>query len=504
MSYRWCGLLIFILLLCGCRDASGTLFGSSNENISGNELSQSQDISLSVSPADLLDDPDAYIGDHLQLTGDLSRQPLSKCNLKARDYPANWSLTAGEVEIPVASSSQELNQLATDVDDAVLAGRWLHWQGLVGCGRETSVKEQWYLDVDRLVSPNPIALVPVLSVSPHQDPQDSSLQPPLLGTGVPTGTSTSSALLGDDVQQTGVASPTPQQENTSQTASAATATAEESEAPTTPTPEQNQVPVTPTATTGQPSPQPQLSPTPTASPTVPTFTATVETTPEATATAETGQTIFRMALDISSIETGRLGEYEVHRWTHEITSTKQLTVSLASDYLLDLAVSIVDDGGHIIAQQNAASGDEPEILRDVTLLDPGIYDILVSSPTGEPGYYAILISDDESYPYIFQGTLAVGDIGNALIVRDSDHFWHFSGTAGQAITINVVPTDNSDLFLNLFGTDGVSLIRFHDETGAGEPEQIIGYVLPDTGIYSLRIGEFNFGTANYEIFLTDG
>lgn len=143
-------------------------------------------------------------------------------------------------------------------------------------------------------------------------------------------------------------------------------------------------------------------------------------------------------------------------------------------------------------------------MGGVTLIDPGIYDILVSSPTGEPGYYAILISDDESYPYFFQGTLLIDDIGNAVIARDSDHFWHFTGTAGQAISISVVPAGDSDLFLNLFGTDGVSLIRFHDETASGEPEQIIGYVLPDTGIYSLRIGELNFGSAEYEIFLTDG
>jgi hypothetical protein len=211
-----------------------------------------------------------------------------------------------------------------------------------------------------------------------------------------------------------------------------------------------------------------------------------------------------MALDVSSIETGRLAHNEIHRWTHEITSTTQLTVSLASDHLLDLSVSIVDADGRVIAQQNAAINGEPEILSGVTLMDPGIYDILVSSPSGDPGDYAILISDSESYPYIFQGTLRIGDIGDAVIASGSDHFWHFTGAAGQAISISVVPTGDADLFLNLFGTDGVTLIRFHDETVSGEPEQIIGYVLPDTGIYSLRIGEFNFGSGEYEIFLTEG
>jgi hypothetical protein len=143
-------------------------------------------------------------------------------------------------------------------------------------------------------------------------------------------------------------------------------------------------------------------------------------------------------------------------------------------------------------------------MADVTLIDPGVYDILVSSPSGELGYYAILISDQDSYPYIFQGTLQIGDTGSAALAAESDHFWHFTGAAGQTVTISVVPTDDSDLFLNLFGTNGVSLVRFHDETGSGEPEELISYMLPDTGIYSLRVGEFDFQSASYEIFLTDG
>ncbi|MGB3714931.1 MAG: hypothetical protein WA996_10935, partial [Candidatus Promineifilaceae bacterium] len=459
---------------------------------------------LSVSLEELIGDPTAFVGDHLQLAGDLYRAPLSSCNSKERLFPANWILSDGDLEIPVSNKSQELRQLGANVSDIVLAGRWLYWQGLVGCGRKAEVAEQWYLDVDRIVSPNPVALVPVLSVSPVGDLVDSGPQPVLPETGVPPGSHTPSAPNEVDGQFTGTTTPIPQQNTMTQTADAVTTTVASATPSITPTPEPDQGSILPTTTPTQEVPDLLDTATPADPPSLPTATETVDNPPVATATESPLQTIFRMALDISSIETGRLGNNEIHRWTHEITSTKQLTVSLASDHLLDLSVSIVDAGGRVIAQQNAAINGEPEILGGVTLIDPGIYDILVSSPTGEPGYYAILISDDESYPYFFQGTLLIDDIGNAVIARDSDHFWHFTGTAGQAISISVVPAGDSDLFLNLFGTDGVSLIRFHDETASGEPEQIIGYVLPDTGIYSLRIGELNFGSAEYEIFLTDG
>jgi hypothetical protein len=495
---------ILMILLIGCRVEQGTLSGSSMEEISGGALSGSTDISLSVSFEELIVDPDAFIGDHLQLAGDLFRAPLNNCNSKERVFPANWILSDGDLEIPVSNKSQELSRLGAGVSDVVLEGRWLHWQGLVGCGRKALAAEQWYLDADRIVSPNPIALVPVLTISPVQDVEETGPQLELPGPSGPPSSPTSSSVneVGSELIET--STPISQQGIVTQSAGVVTVAIATASVSITPTQGENESSILPTAT---PTPEvldPVGSATSTVPPSLPTATETIDSPAVSTATESPIQTTFRMALDVSSIETGRLTNNEIHRWTHEITSTKQLTVSLASDFLLDLSVSIMDAGGRVIAQQNAAINGEPEILSGVTLMDPGIYDILVSSPSGEPGNYAILISDDESYPYIFQGTLLIDDAGNAVIAHDSDHFWHFTGTAGPAISISVIPTGDADFFLNLFGTDGVSLIRFHDETASGESEQIISFILPESGIYSLRIGEFNFGSGEYEIFLTEG
>jgi hypothetical protein len=456
-----------------------------------------------MSLSELVDDPDKFVGDQLSLSGDLSPAPVTYCRSKARRLPANWILSDGVNEVPVASTSSDLNVFVGQIPGAVLTGRWLHWQGPVGCGPDVEVEEQWFLDVSHFVIPNPVAVVPVLTPSPRVNPEQLAEEEAILGTGEPSELLASpipSTVSEHQISETG----TPRPQGLGVTPiSTVVPTPATVTITMTPTPAQEGEPSLITATPTLESPELSTA-TPTLSPATPTTVETAASSPSPTATEDPLQTIFRMDLVVSSIETGRLGTGEIHRWTYEITSTEQLTVNLASDYLLDVAVSVVDPGGQTIAQQNNASNGEPEILSGVTLMNPGVYDILVSSPTGEPGNYSILVSNEESYSYIFQGTLQIGDGRSAAAAAENDHFWHFTGTEGQAVTIVVIPTGDSDLFLNLFDTHGVPLIRFHNETSSGEPEQIINYVLPESGIYPLRVGEFNYNPSEYEIFLTDG
>ena len=73
--------------------------------------------------------------------------------------------------------------------------------------------------------------------------------------------------------------------------------------------------------------------------------------------------------------------------------------------------------------------------------------------------------------------------------------------AGDRLSATVVPKDNSDIFVRLFGPDDKILIQLHNESGAGESEQLVSFSLADTGFYSLVIGELNFGPSAYEIDL---
>jgi hypothetical protein len=78
------------------------------------------------------------------------------------------------------------------------------------------------------------------------------------------------------------------------------------------------------------------------------------------------------------------------------------------------------------------------------------------------------------------------------------------GTGGDVVTIRVTPGDNSDLFIYLYGPDGTILVDFHNETGEGEAEELLSFTLPDTGFYSILMGEYSFNAATYTISLTGG
>jgi hypothetical protein len=72
------------------------------------------------------------------------------------------------------------------------------------------------------------------------------------------------------------------------------------------------------------------------------------------------------------------------------------------------------------------------------------------------------------------------------------------------VTIRVSPTDISDLFIRLFGPNDSLLVDFHNDTGEGEVEELLSFTLPDTGFYSLLLGELNFGASTYTISLISG
>jgi hypothetical protein len=248
-------------------------------------------------------------------------------------------------------------------------------------------------------------------------------------------------------------------------------------------------------------------PTATSAAGTPSATATTipNASPNPTSTGGNGAiTVDQEDLAPGSIESALLGDNEIHRWPFVITSTAVITVNIASEIALDAVITIRSPSGNIIAEQNKAQDGAPEILAAVPLTELGTYDILISSENDVSGYYAILVLDQDSYTFVFNGTLTIGQSQSTIMRETNDHFWQFYGTAGDIVTIRVTPSDNSDLFIRLFGPNDTLLVDFHDETSAGEIEEIISFTLPDTGIYSILIGEFSFGESAYSIALTGG
>jgi hypothetical protein len=227
----------------------------------------------------------------------------------------------------------------------------------------------------------------------------------------------------------------------------------------------------------------------------------VENGAEPTATPLDTNIEDRPLLDPGSIETGFLNAGKTDRWPYQVNSAQTITVSVASERGLDVSVSLAGPDGQVIARQNSALNGQAEIMGGIELPIAGTYHINVIAPANDDGDYAILVYERDGYPFHFQGVIDYGQTRQGTIVAESDHVWHFSGQTGEIITINATPSGESDLILRLFGPDGLILIEYINDNLSGTAERLISYSLPDSGLYSLVVGEFDFGPAVYQIDL---
>jgi hypothetical protein len=451
-----------------------------------------------VTIADLLEEPEMYEGQLLEINGIYHQRRVVVCSSRPQYSPARWSLSDGEERVPVGGVGENFENLPSGRIEIAVTGRWLRWQGPVGCGRQAQVTEIWYLDVLEILSPNPITLaaagpetsevsieleppgLPPLSEGGYPGPGTESDEPQITATLPFSGT----PVLSPPTPSPTAAGPNPTTTPTLQNVTTPTTAAYPPADNVTPSATSAAATPSPTTTNGGPPPPP-------------------------TSTGGNGGpvTVDQEDLPPGSIETALLGENEIHRWPFVITTTAVITVNIASEFDLDAVIMVEDPSGNIIAQQNDAQDGAPEILTDILLAEPGTYNILITGENDTTGYYAILVSDvldTGYYTFVFNGTMDIGESKSANSRVNNDHFWHFLGTGGDVVTIRVTPGDNSDLFIYLYGPDGTILVDFHNETGEGEAEELLSFTLPDTGFYSILMGEYSFNAATYTISLTGG
>jgi hypothetical protein len=276
-------------------------------------------------------------------------------------------------------------------------------------------------------------------------------------------------------------------------------------------------PVTPTATvTATTDPNATATVTPTRDPNAtatPTATATATTNPNATATATSATlpTSTRGSLtvidkgtvetDFEELVTDQLGGNEVHSWTFSIEASDAVTVSVASESDLDVVLAILDSADTRIIERNDAGAGKVERILGLELPEAGDYKIQIRSATGGGGYYSFMPLLSDAYNFVFLGNLNYGGSQTVPLPAENDHLWHFYGNANDNVTITVTPSDDGDLFVELYGTSAELVSDFIDMGGSGEQERLSEFILPDTGLYAIRIGEFDFQASGYQIRL---
>jgi hypothetical protein len=132
--------------------------------------------------AELNADPAAFQDHRLQMTGAYTPIEAPEC-LDYNGPSIRWSLVAEELQLN-AIGFEPLLPLVEEGTEMTVTGIWRAYQGPVGCGKEPPDGTVWYLEVDRILAPNPLfgSAGPLLTViAGTSDP----LTPDLLGSETP-------------------------------------------------------------------------------------------------------------------------------------------------------------------------------------------------------------------------------------------------------------------------------------------------------------------------------
>lgn len=436
---------------------------------------------LPVALSDLAANPEAFAGVYIQLTGQYQRLPRLICRADPHLPPATWGVAGDNYLAPASDLGAQLRSLLPENLTITVAGTWRQWRGPVGCGKRATVTQLWYLEGSQILSPSPIARV---TLTPTFVGSDSDEVPTAESLGTPSPTLTTpeepeptnpplfptSTLPGD----------------AEETAPPATI------APATPTPGTTQEPPTPITTAGA------------------TATATAPEGAEATATlAATAATPAGNGytdVEVDQIEPGLLGfeqleANERHNWPFLLDTSLTITVSVAAEPAADVVLAILDGSETPIVEQNQAPAGQLETIAGRTLDTDQEYFIQVYTTGGAPTSYVMTVWGDDSIALKARGILSPGSNTPDSIGENDVNYWFFAGTEGDTVTITVTPNGDRVMAFLLYWPDSTEIDEVYQDGEAGAPVTLTTQ-LPQTGMYTIQVEEWNFEAATYQILLT--
>ncbi len=190
------------------------------------------------------------------------------------------------------------------------------------------------------------------------------------------------------------------------------------------------------------------------------------------------------------------------RWTLPIDTSDSITITVAPASTANIFISVIDENGAIIVDaQDRGPAGEVETIEALNLREPGIYEIYINTEPAMETDYALMVMNSESYSFDFRGTLIPSSPRSDSLKPDNDHFWFFSLSEGSNISIRVIPDSQADPYLELYDPQGSRVLTI-DNTNTGETELLEDYEALTGGLFSIRVGEFDFAAMSYQILLT--
>jgi hypothetical protein len=494
-------ILILLLAFTACtanEKATPTPFPQAGNPLPNVSLGQIVPVELTY----LTTNPETYEGMMVMVNGRYKRRPPIVCSTTLYRSPATWNLVSGETNAFMNGFDGQLRSLLPEEISMTISGIWRQWNGPVGCGKTSSVQKIWYLEVHEIISPNPIARVTLTPTLPDNGEEIADIGQPEPIEGIeetpPTddGLSTAPAPGQSETTTPLVGTPTPFITNNTSLTTTPTppSSGDENEPPGDGEGDENETPIA-TATTDNSG---NNTPAPTATPSNNNNPITTPYPSSPTATIEPN------IINVGELSTFQLGyellnTNETHVWDLDLTANDVITISVAAQSSIDVVLSLKDPSGKtVITAQNNAPAGEVEHIYKVTVTATGIYELLIKTRSGAGGEYVANIYTDSSFPFLFKGILEYDEMVTATLSIEADDYWHFYGNKGDSVVITVEPAGNADFFVTLWAESGD--LAESDEPDLGAIETIT-FVLPDNGMYSIQVADWDLLNQGYEISL---
>lgn len=500
MNRLWSLLLLALLLCAGCaRSETGSGIRSA---VATTTFPPPPGPATAVTIVELAQEPAAFEGQYVWVTGAYRSPPLLVCEGLPRPSPDGWALADGDEAIAAGGFNDLLRSLISDGTTMTVEGRWQKWTGPVGCGKTAGVEEIWYLAVQTVVEPHPLV---------RATPAPGAIGPTAIA-GAPT-LSPGATILPTPTGATQL-SPSPA---TPATATPALPAGSPTGSPA-PYPGTTQTATVTPAATPAPGTPATGTPQATITGTVTTATATVASgsrgTPAPTAT-ETGaervdrgdltfQPLLGNQADFSplALEVARLERDEEHLWRVEVQAGDLITASVGARPDRDMVLQLRDPAGNLLVTQNEGGAGEVETIAGHTAASTGDYQIVVREAALNDGDYAVLYLNSgyaDYYRYEIAGVLGPNGTANAAMPEDTDYLWLFTADARDTISITVSPNDSTNPVLNLLDPAGNLIYQYIDDAGPGQSELILNATLADSGLYILHVGEAAYAASSYRV-----
>ncbi len=480
MKKPWLGVtFLLVLAISGCSKDDATPSKTATATWAGaGAVARPLLLELAASPA-------SFENVRVRVTGRYGVIPAPVCSGVLRLPPSTWALTDAGVVTRAAGLETVVLPLAPDELTMEVEGFWRRWEGLVGCGNSAVASTVWYLEVQRILSPNPIeraTLTPLGWVGASETPESGTLVHPTVPYLTPTPLPSATPLVAVPAAPTPLPSPT----NTTIPSPLAT-----------PTPSATSF-MSPLAT---PTHGSNMDATVTP---WPTFTALPTWSFQASPTASaipSAVTIHMGFLAADEIVHETLEVLETHRWHWNGSVGDVITITVACAQDVDVELVLNDPEGRRLVRQGDRPAGQTETATAIELTRNGDYVIMIREVDGTAGSYALLIMVPGSPPIVFPGNLEFGDQVVKILPANTAHIWHFSADAGDTIKLTLEPNPESDGVMVLYGPEGLGdLIAEIDSGRAGQIEQR-SLQLTVSGYYAVYVTEASGTAGSYRLSL---